>query len=118
MPQTKFTGSAISGAPNPATLALDLSDSIWIVGILNGNFMKMVKLRVTGATDYDWIATKFYRIGDGNFTGACEIAFSESCFVGNDGTECLYTVQVSAKVKGIATNITYLLLFESNMVHY
>ena len=111
MPQTKFTGSAISGAPTPATLAIDLSNSTWILGVLNGNFMKMVKLRVTGATTYDWIATKFYRIGDGSFTGACEMAFSESCFVGNDGTECMYTVQVFAKVKGVDTNITCILIF-------
>ena len=99
MPQTLFTGNAIGGGPVSATLALDLSDNIWVVGVLNGNFMKMVKLKITGATSYDWIATKFLRIG--NFTSSCEADFSESCFIGNDGTECMYTVQLAAKVKGI-----------------
>ena len=103
MPQTQFTGPNIGRGPRPATIALALSDNQWIVGVVDGNFMKMVKLRVTAPNSYDWIATKFIRIG--TYNSSCETEFSESCFTGIDGRdgECQYTVDLVAEVDGIIT---------------
>ena len=109
LPQTQFTGPNIGRGPRPATIALALSDNQWIVGVVDGNFMKMVKLRVTAPNSYDWIATKFIRIG--TYNSSCETEFSESCFAGIDGRdgECHYTVDLVAEVDGIIA-IEYLLL--------
>ena len=55
--------------------------------------MKMIKLRVTGANTFDWIATKYNH--EGNYKDCCVAAFSESCFVGTNSPlgECAYTVE-------------------------
>ena len=100
LPQTKFSGSNIGGSPVPATIALQLVDNQWIVGVVNGNFMKMVKLHVTGANTFEWIATKYNRNGD--YQDCCVDAFSESCFVGIDSPlgECAYTVELVAEAQG------------------
>ena len=108
LPQTQLTGPNIGRGPTPATIALALSDNQWIVGALNGAFMKMVKLRVTSTNSYDWIATKFIRIG--TYNSSCETEFSESCFAGIDGRdgECQYTVDLVAETDG-NIRIEYLL---------
>ena len=108
LPQTQLTGPNIGRGPTPATIALALSDNQWIVGALNGAFMKMVKLRITSSNTYDWIASKFIR--NGTYNSSCETEFSESCFAGIDGRdgECQYTVDLVAEVDGIIA-IEYLL---------
>ena len=105
LPQTKFSGSNIGGSPVPATIALQLSDNEWIVGVVNDNIMKMVKLRITGANTFDWIATKYNR--KGNYNNCCVTAFSKSCFVGSDSPdgECAYTVELKAEVQGTETKV-------------
>ena len=80
MPQTKFVGANINhGTPIPATIALKLSnEGEWIVGVVDGKYLKMVKLRVTGASSYEWIDNKYTT----KYDPSCLTSFSESCFVG------------------------------------
>ena len=68
--------------------------------MVNDNIMKMVKLRVTGANAFDWIATKYNH--ERNYKDCCVAAFSESCFVGTNSPlgECAYTVELVAEVQG------------------
>ena len=91
-----FSGSFINhGTPVPATIAFKLANNDeWIVGVKEGNYLKMVKLRVTGANTYDWISTKYRR--DGSYDEACVTSFSESCFVGPNGAERFYPILLEA----------------------
>ena len=97
--ETKFAGTNINfGRPMKATIALHLSingffANEWIIGVKEGIFLKMVKLRVTGANTFVWIGSKVTR----NFDSSCLTNFVESCFVGGDRTEDTYEIQLVAK---------------------
>ena len=78
MPDTKFQCVSISPCPIPATIALDLGDNIWIVAVVNGGYLKMVKIKVTGKDSYEWIEAMY---NDINYNPSCETAFTESCYV-------------------------------------
>ena len=95
MPETMFAGSFInSGTPIPATIALELSgEHEWIIGVMDGTFLKMVHLRVTGENTFDWISTKYTH----SYDATCLTSFSESCFTGTTVSESFYQVQLSAK---------------------
>ena len=94
MPQTTFAGPKINyGTPRPATIAFKLSNKgEWIVGVQDGNYLKMVKLRVTGANSYEWINTKYET--NGNYDASCLISFSESCFVGTSVDRDFYRINL------------------------
>ena len=100
LPQTKLSGANINGGiPIPATIAFKLAnDDEWIVGVLDGGYLKMVKLKVTGPNSYDWMATKYTNLYD----ESCPTAFSESCFTGYDAFngETYYTVELVASNEG------------------
>ena len=91
LPHTKFAGSWINhGTPIPATIAFKLpKKDEWILGVKDGP-LKMVKLRVTGPTTYEWISTKY------NYDRSSLSSFSESNFVGTNGTRNTYTIQLVA----------------------
>ena len=93
-----FYGRAINDdIPIPATLAAYVPDkSEWIIGVVDGPFLKMVRVNVTGSTSFDWIATKY----DINYNKTCLISFSESCFVGNSAREKQYLVKLVAEPEG------------------
>ena len=95
LPQTQFTGPSITGGPVPATIALPLlEENEWIVAVRN-NQLKMVKLRVTGANSYEWIATKYAETSQ--YHASCLESFSESCFAGNTNGENSYIVKLVAE---------------------
>ena len=98
LPQTKFSGRMINGGiPIPATIAFKLANvDEWIVGVLDGRYLKMVKLKVTGPNSYDWMASKWTNLYD----ESCPTAFSESCFTGSGGGESQYTVELVASNEG------------------
>ena len=95
-----FTGPSINdGTPLPATIALKLEkDETWIVGVNDGGYLKMVKLRVTGSNSFDWIATKY--TPGGSYGISCLTSFQESCFVGTAAHERFYTVNLVATNQG------------------
>ena len=98
MPQTQFSGRAINdGIPIPATLKTQVSNSDeCIVGVVDGIYLKMVKLRVTGPNSYDWINTKY----DDDYNKLCVTSFSESCFVGWNASESRFLILLEAEPKG------------------
>ena len=80
LPETKFKCHSISDpCPRSATAAVDLGDSKWIVALKDGQYLKMVKIKVTGESSYDWLETRYNHQDD--YDASCETAFSESCFV-------------------------------------
>ena len=94
MPQTTFAGPKINyGTPRPATIAFKLSnEGEWILGVQDGNYLKMVKLRVTGSNSYEWIDTKYEM--NGKYDASCLISFSESCFVGTSVDRDFYRINL------------------------
>ena len=97
-PETMFYGRAINDdIPIPATLGAYVPDKDeWIIGVVDGPFLKMVRVSVTGPTSFDWIATKY----DINYNKVCLSSFSESCFVGKSAKEKQYLVQLVAEPEG------------------
>ena len=108
LPQTKLAGPFINyGTPRSATIALKLSGkNEWIIGIQDSYFLKMVKLRVTGANTYKWISTKYRR--DGTYDASCLTSFSESCYRGTNENENFYQVLLVAK-RGKQEKINFVL---------
>ena len=94
-----FGGPSINqGTPVPATIALQLENDVWIVGVKDGGYLKMVKLRVTGHNSFIWIKTKY--APDGSYDNSCLTSFQESCFAGTDTDEGKYTVDLAAINQG------------------
>ena len=93
-----FYGRAINDdIPIPATLGAYVPDKDeWIIGVVDGPFLKMMRVSVTGPTTFDWIATKY----DINYNKVCLSSFSESCFVGKSAKEKQYLVQLVAEPEG------------------
>ena len=82
------------GTPVPVTIALQLENDVWIVGVKDNGFLKMVKLRVTGPNSFVWIETKY--TPDGSYDNSCLTSFQESCFAGTDNVSGFYTVDLAA----------------------
>ena len=100
MPQTQLSGPRVNdGIPMPVTVMTYLiKEDAWIIGAVDGGFLKMVKLRVTGSASFDWMSTKY----DSNYNDSCLDGFSESCFVGRNTTENQYPVILVAEPEGKA----------------
>ena len=85
-----------------ATIVFHLSQDQWIVGVINGGSMKMIKLNIVGSNTFDWIETKYNR--DGNYSQAflklCVETFSESCFVGVSTNEDYYKLEIATELQG------------------
>ena len=98
IPETLLAGPSInSGNPVPATISFQVpNEDAWIVGVHDDTYLKMVKLRVTGANSYDWISTK--SLSDGSYPDSCLTSFTESCFKGDDGSENFYEVKLVAEL--------------------
>ena len=103
---TKLTGVSINnGTPLPVTLSLRVDNNaqgtVWIVGLVedaeSGKTLKMVKIRVTGANTYTWIATRYTQKYDSGC--AKQDSFSASCFESSGNVQQpkdVYPVQLVA----------------------
>ena len=96
LPQTMIGGPWINnGTPLPTTIAFHIGkEDVWIVGLVEKGTLKMVKIRVNGPNNYDWISAKFSV--QGSYPQSCLSSFSESCFVGTNTNEQNYQVQLVA----------------------
>ena len=94
--KTKLEGKWIdSGAV--ANLAFPMGENIFIVARVSEKYLKMVKIRVTGETTFDWIEAKY--VVEGNYPTVCKAqeTFTEECFVGTSVKEPNYSVELVAK---------------------
>ena len=112
MPGTTLTGRYVnSGRGQPVTLLFELGSNIWIVGLIDGTtkpYLKMVKIRLTGATTSEWLDTRYNSL----FPLSCGRAatFNVGCFTGTAAGEAMYPVSLKASAgRGFPSN-THVLL--------
>ena len=90
---TNLYGISIKGIL-PATIAYLLGEDIFIIGLKEEQYLKMVKIRVTGEHTFVWMSAK-YRT-DHSYECEDQLTFSEDCFQGNSAGEANYNVQLVA----------------------
>jgi len=91
-PDTMKMGGKWIRGEKPVTLKLDLGDNHWIVGIVDGRWIKMVELKITSEKAYTWISA-IYRSSSGS--GAIctkQATFTEGCYSGRYLTSKGYEV--------------------------
>ena len=89
---TKLTGVWINnGIPVSATIAHPLGENIFIIAAFTESHLKMVKIRVTGETSFEWIDAKYTKLeqDEPGFPTEClsQSTFYEDCFQGNNVIE-------------------------------
>ena len=95
---TKFKGKFISGAPS---IAYPLQDrNVFILGKPDSQFVKMVKVKVTGEKTFDWLDAKFIGIESDPKCGE-QSTFHEGCFIGKSLERDKYDVDLVAKIEGL-----------------
>jgi len=95
-PETTFGGPWINhGTPLPVTLKLHLGGDNWMLGLVEAPYLKTVKIRITGETTSEWIATRY----DNNYDKACAVqaTFTLACFKGADPARDAYPVSLRAQ---------------------
>ena len=95
---TTLTGQRITHGLLPVTLTLNLGTNIWIVGLVDLSYLKMVKIEITGVSSYNWLETRYST----TYTTACtaQTTFVESCFSGTSPTTNSYPVDLVAELVG------------------
>ena len=99
--ETRLVGSWVSGAPN---IAYPLPETnVFILGKPDPNFVKMVKIRVTGEKTFDWLEARVIE----KYPDECgkQSTFHEGCFLqGNSVNQNQYDVKLVAKIRGVKGN--------------
>ena len=92
--KTRLEGQFVNAA---ASLAFPMGENIFIVACVGcgGNFLKMVKIRITGETTFVWIEAKY----TANYPTNCKAqeTFTVECFVGTSVDESQYSVVLVAE---------------------
>ena len=97
--KTKLTGIHVNeNFPIAAIISYRVKGNIYIVAAMDDFYLKMVKIRITGETTFDWLTAK-YRGPSSMCTK--QITFSEECFYGTGMPKSSYNVQLLAeKISG------------------
>ena len=93
---TKLSGKWINhGNPIPSTIAYHVEGNVFIIAAVEGAYLKMMKIEVTGVTTFNWIDAKYHRV---SATSSCrdQETFSESCFHGSSVSQGNYDIQLVA----------------------
>jgi len=90
--RTTLTGE--DGTLMPVTLSADLGDNVWIVGTVDDDYLRMVRIRIRGPRASRWLATRYTN----DFDEKCskQETFSETCFKGTDPSWDEFPVRVRA----------------------
>ena len=101
--KTKLSGLHANGA---ASIAYRVEENTFIVAAYNGKFLKMVKIKVTGETTFDWIEAKYHRPSSDS-TCKSQSTFDLTCFHGTSMPETSYNVVLLAeKISGIQISLS------------
>ena len=95
--KTKLSGKYIR-TQLEATIAHEVSHNIFIVAALDGHHLKMVKIRVTGITTFEWMKAK-YMSPSSDSKCRYQQSFSIDCFHGTDVSAIGYNVVLLARKK-------------------
>ena len=93
---TKLSGKWINrGNPIPSTIAYHVEGNVFIIAAVEGAYLKMMKIEVTGVTTFNWMDAKYHVV---SATSSCreQETFSESCFHGSSVSQEQYDVQLVA----------------------
>jgi len=73
----------------------DLGSSIWIVGAMDKDVLKMVKFQITGSKSFKWLGARFFK----KYKKACtkRKTFAPSCFKGDKQKKAAFSVRLRAK---------------------
>ena len=71
--------------------------NVFIVSTVGSNIMKMVKIRVTGETTFDWLEAKYHQ--DYPYECGKQSTFSENCFTGTSVDQDKYDVNLKAVLR-------------------
>ena len=74
-----------------------MGDNIFIVVCLCGYHFKMVKIRVTGETTFDWMEAKYEWMNKVPTKCKAQETFTAECFVGTSVSQWHYNVELVAK---------------------
>ena len=101
--KTKLFGTAVNAA---ADIAYRVKENTFIVAASGGNFLKMVKIKVTGDTTFEWIEAKYHR-PTSDSTCKSQLTFDLDCFHGTPMTVKSYNVVLRAeKISGIQISMS------------
>ena len=90
-------GSFISSSCSAeAAIAYHIEDNFYIIAVLHGPFIKMVKARVTGEATSQWIDAKYDRIENADPKCKTDSTFYEGCFKGRSVSQEEYNVRIDA----------------------
>ena len=100
-------GSFISSAcGSEAGIAYHTGQNVFIIAVLHGPFIKMVKARVTGEVTSQWMDAKYDRIENADPKCKSDSTFYEGCFKGSSVSQEEYNVRIDAVSRsGIKTRI-------------
>ena len=84
-------------SPQNASVAFPMGDNIFIVACLCGYHLKMVKIRVTGETTFDWMEAKYEWMNKVPTKCKAQETFTAECFVGTSVSQWHYNVELVAK---------------------
>ena len=95
--ETKLMGGSINGGvPTPATIAYPMGRNFFIVAAIDGSYLKMVKILVTGESSFDWIEAKYVREDSADSSCLSQSTFTEECYQGSANSYPAYNVQLMA----------------------
>ena len=90
-------GSYISSSCGAeAKIAYHIGENVFIIAVLHGPFIKMVKARVTGEVTFQWMDAKYDRIVDADPKCKTDSTFYEGCFKGSSVSQEEYNVRIDA----------------------
>lgn len=90
-------GSFISSScGSEAAIAYHTGENVFIIAVLHGPFIKMVKARVTGEATFQWMDAKYDRIENADPKCKTDSTFYEGCFKGSSVSQEEYNVRVDA----------------------
>jgi len=95
--KTKMVGSWIWHNPCNASVAFPMGDNIFIVACDDGWHLKMVKIRVTGETTFDWMEARYGWEEKIPTKCTAQETFTADCFVGESVAQKNYNVLLVAK---------------------
>lgn len=111
--ETTFKGSWANGLL--ATIAYPLVEkNVFIVSGVHLSIIKMVKIRVTGETTFDWLEAKYHR----NFPSECgdPSTFNEHCFTGTSVNQDKYDLNLKAALQ--QEGISYKLMIAKSLLQF
>jgi len=95
--KTKMVGDSIYHNPCNASVAFPMGDNIFIVACDDGWHLKMVKIRVTGETTFDWMEARYGWEEKIPTKCTAQETFTADCFVGESVAQKNYNVLLVAK---------------------